>query len=130
MIVADSDVLIDFLRGRDPGASRVAALLAGGGLRTTVVSQFELLSGVASPKQRTRVRELLALLDPLPLDAAAADAAAQVRHELGARGQTIGMADDLIAGVVLSRSATLLTRNRCHFGRIPGLPLADLPAPA
>ncbi len=34
------------------------------------------------------------------------------------------MADYLIAGICLSRNAMLLTRNRAHFERIPGLHLA------
>jgi predicted nucleic acid-binding protein len=45
MIVADSDVLIDFLEGRQPGAQAVAAALAAGQLQVTAISCFELLSG-------------------------------------------------------------------------------------
>ena len=45
MIVADSDVLIDFLEGRAPAASRVALELDRGHLRTTVITRFELLRG-------------------------------------------------------------------------------------
>jgi predicted nucleic acid-binding protein len=36
------------------------------------------------------------------------------------------MADDLIAGVCLARSASLLSRNQSHFGRVPGLRLEAL----
>jgi predicted nucleic acid-binding protein len=36
------------------------------------------------------------------------------------------MADSLIAGIALSRSAILLTRNRRHFERVPDLALAAL----
>lgn len=32
----------------------------------------------------------------------------------------MGMPDYLIAGVCVSRSAVLLTRNRKHFQRVPG----------
>jgi predicted nucleic acid-binding protein len=34
------------------------------------------------------------------------------------------MADSLIAGIVTSSAGTLLTRNRRHFERVPGLRLA------
>jgi hypothetical protein len=37
MIVADTDVLIDFLEGHQPGAHAVAAALAAGRLQTTVI---------------------------------------------------------------------------------------------
>jgi predicted nucleic acid-binding protein len=44
------------------------------------------------------VTELLAALDVLPLDRAAAEAAGEVRRELEGTGAGIGMADAGIAG--------------------------------
>ncbi len=49
-----------------------------------------------------------------------------LRQELEGQGQTIGMADYLIAGICVSRSTALLTRNRKHFQRISALAFADL----
>ena len=126
MIVVDSDVLIDALRGRDPSASRVLAGLAEGSLATTSVSAFELLSGARTAEQMQAVTDLLAGLAILPFDERAGRAAAACRRDLETRRQTIGMADFLIAGICLSRSAALLTRNRKHFARVPELLLAEL----
>ena len=42
-IIADTDVLIDFLAGHEPSASRIALELERGDLRTTAVTRFELL---------------------------------------------------------------------------------------
>jgi tRNA(fMet)-specific endonuclease VapC len=47
-----------------------------------------------------------------------------VRRALELRGEPIGMADSLIAGIVLQHGGTLLTRNRRHFERVEGLRLA------
>ena len=126
MIVADSDVLIDFLRGREPSTSRVALEIRAGRLATTAINEFELLSGGRSRPQREKTRRLLAALSILPLDSRAGRAAAAVRRELEAGGQGIATADYLIAGVCLSRSTILLTRNRSHFERVPGLMLGTL----
>ena len=60
----------------------------------------------------------------LPLDERAADAAAEIRRTLERSGHPIGMADGLIAGIVVSNEGALLTRNRQHFERVPGLRLA------
>lgn len=38
----------------------------------------------------------------------------------------IGTADYLIAGIVLANRGILLTRNRDHFERVPGLTLGTL----
>ncbi len=126
MMVADTDVLIDFLSGVDPGASHVALELGRGSLQTTAITRFELLSGARSAKQEAPVRQLLAAVPTLPLDEAAADRAAHVRKSLEQAGSSIGMADSLIAGIVLLHGVPLLTRNRRHFERVAGLRLADL----
>lgn len=126
MIVADTDVLIDFLRDRDPAAARVAFELERGQLATTVVTRFELLAGARTDRERSLVSTLLDALATLPMDAEAADRAAEVRRGLESEGAAIGMADSLIAGIVLHRSSILLTRNRRHFERVPGLDLGAL----
>lgn len=127
MIVADSDVLIDGLRGREPGAARISHEIRSGNLATTVVSAFELLSGARTDSERNKVQTLLRSLPLLPLDEEAGIAAAEIRRNLEAAGSGIGMADYLIAGICLTRSASLLTRNLKHFERVPGLSLIRLP---
>lgn len=126
MIVADTDVLIDFLQGVSPGADRVALELQHGRLATTAVSRFELLAGARTGRQRRLVRDLLSALATLPLDSDAADRAAEVRRRLEDTGTGIGMGDSLIAGTVLARDGVLLTRNRRHFERVRGLSLGSL----
>ncbi len=128
MIVADTDVLIDFLSGHEPMASFVAsAVAADEKLATTVISRFELLAGVRNARQERAIRELVDALQTLVLDARAADLAAQVRRDLEATGASIGMADSLIAGITLAHGGRLLTRNRRHFQRVEGLGLVAIP---
>lgn len=129
MIVADTDVLIDALRGREPFARRVAAEIEAGRLATTAISAFELLSGARQPSERQRIEDLLAGLAVVPLDARAGAVAAELRRELEGRGESTGLADYLIAGICVGRSAPLMTRNRRHFERIPGLRLAEPEGP-
>lgn len=123
MIVVDTDVLIDFLAGRDPAADSVARGLEQGSLATTAVNRFELLCGARGPRQEKHIRQLLEALPTLPLDRAAADRAAQVRRKLEQRRESIGMGDSLIAGIVLTHGGILLTRNSRHFARVEGLQL-------
>ena len=126
MIVADTDVLIDFLQGKAPADARVALELERGRLATTAVNRFELLAGARSTKQMKLIQDLLAALPCLALDAEAADHAAAVRRSLERGGEGIGMGDSLIAGIVLARKGILLTRNVRHFSRVPALTLATL----
>ena len=123
MIVADTDVLIDALRGRG-AAERVHLELSTGRLATTSITVFELLSGARSPDERARIEVLLAAMVYVPLDADAAREAAIIRRELAST--PIGTADTLIAGICRSRRAMLMTRNRAHFSRVRDLYLATL----
>lgn len=126
MIVADTDVLIDFLSGSEPMASRIALELEHADLHTTAITRFELVAGARSARQQAAVADLLAALPVLRLDAAAADRAAAVRQALEAKGQPIGMADCLIAGIVLEHDGILLTRNVRHFKRVDGLSVSPV----
>ena len=126
MMVADTDVLIDFLDGRAPVAERIALEIDRGQLRTTVITRFELLAGAKTSSQLRLISELLAALPCLPLDEPSADTAAEIRRTLERGGAGIGMADSLIAGIVVACRGVLLTRNRRHFARVPGLALGRL----
>ena len=123
MTVADSDVLIDFLRASEPEATQVAEALRHGRLATTVLNLFELVSGAHGRRQQEGVADLLAALVIYPMDEPSAQRAAEVRRDLEARGEGIGMADYLIAGICLAHGVPLLTRNRRHFERVGGLSL-------
>jgi tRNA(fMet)-specific endonuclease VapC len=126
MMVADTDVLIDFLDGRPPAAARIALELDRGQLGTTVITRFELLAGAKTSSQQRVVGELLAAMPCLPLDDRSADTAAEIRRTLERSGAAIGMADSLIAGIVVACGGVLLTRNRRHFERVQGLALVGL----
>lgn len=126
MMVADTDVLIDFLEGAEPAARRIGLELEHRGLATTVITRFELFAGARSGRQQRLIAELLAALPCLPLDENAADRAAEVRRTLVSGGVDIGMGDSLIAGIVLAHAGVLLTRNRRHFERVAELSLGTI----
>jgi tRNA(fMet)-specific endonuclease VapC len=122
VIVVDSDVLIAALeRGDRPARARVEAGLREGEIATTAINAFELWTGARSARQLETLGTLLAAIAILPVDAEAAEIAAAARRRLEQEGRGIGTADYLIAGVCLSRGLALLTRNRGHFQRVPGL---------
>lgn len=127
-LIADSDVLIDYLRSIEPGGSRIATAIQDRSLVTTVVSEFELLRGAQTERQRSGIARLLSLIPILPLDRPSAREAARIAELFDRAGTPMAAADLLIGGIALSNELPLLTRNRRHFERIPGLVLEPLPA--
>jgi tRNA(fMet)-specific endonuclease VapC len=126
MIIADSDDLIDFLRSQGQTAVQVRVLIRSGEICTAAVTRYEVMSGIGNERQAESARNLFADIPTLILDGESADRAAQVRRGLESKGLAIGMADSLIAGIALTTSWALLTRNRRHFDRVDGLRLAPL----
>jgi tRNA(fMet)-specific endonuclease VapC len=126
VIIADSDVLIDFLRGRGGAAKRVAIELGTRSFGTTAITAFELLSGARSSNQRKGIDTLLDAMTLLSFGPEEARIAAGLRLQLEGQGQGqgIGMADYMIAAVCIANDGVLLTRNRKHFERVEGLKLS------
>lgn len=123
MILADTDVLIDYLTGSEPVKTQIVKLIQADRLQTSAITCFELLSGAGENKRGQTVRQFLESLRVLALDRAAAQRAAEVRRVLDKSGMTIGMADSLIAGIALTHQLPLFTRNLSHFERIKDLDL-------
>jgi tRNA(fMet)-specific endonuclease VapC len=126
LIIADTDVLIDYLAGTQPTADQVKIYVESDGLQTSAITCFELLSGAQDGKRGDRVRRLMAAIPVLPLDREAAARSAAVRQQLARSGVSIGMADSLIAGIALVNGLSLMTRNRKHFENVEGLRLLSL----
>ncbi len=124
LVVADTDLIIDFLRGKGDGVAMVRTLIRDARLRVTAVTAFELRVGTGFMKRRDDILRLLRRRT-LPLDALAALRAGEVASELSGTGLTIGTADSLQAGICLRHELPFATRNLRHFERVAGLELID-----
>ncbi len=122
--VLDSDVLIDHLRDSGPGRELVDELGVTPGFRITAVTAFELALGREYAQDPDPVDVLLGALC-LPLTRAAAVRAGAVLRELRAAGAGIAVRDAMQAGICLHAEAPLITRNRRHFARVPGLDVIE-----
>jgi predicted nucleic acid-binding protein len=119
-VIADSDVLVDFIEERG-AAAQVAQLLAAGNLATTAVNVYELYRGCASDDELAEVRRCLRGVRIHPVNDPAAKRAADVDRDLRRRGLRIGERDTLVAGVALVSGMPVLTGNVEHFRRVAGL---------
>ena len=125
MMVLDTNVLSALMR-QVPDAKAVAWLdrQSRTSVWTTSVTVLEIRYGIqimAAGKRRSQLLEAFAgLLDQLgrriaSFDEEAADRAADLMSVRQRKGRTIELRDTMIAGIVLARHATLVTRNLAHF---------------
>ncbi|MGH3766041.1 MAG: type II toxin-antitoxin system VapC family toxin [Pseudonocardiaceae bacterium] len=125
LVVADTDLIIDFLRGRGPGARLIRELLVERRLRLTAVTGFELRVGTDFLDRREQILRLFRSRT-VALDLASALRAGEIAAVLNKAGSAIGFADCLQAGICLRHDLPLATRNRKHFERVEGLQLVDV----
>lgn len=93
------------------------------------VTYAELMHGVqksqAVDKNRLALALLLANIDILNFDAAAAESYGEIRAELEKQGTPIGPLDMMIAGHAKSLNHIVVTNNIKEFSRIKGLKLEN-----
>ena len=117
----DTNVLVAYLKGREPGATAVEKAVKEYACYVTAITVYELLFGVARANKEIGEQALLGVMTVLALDDAAARRAANLHAEMIGRNQDIGIKDVLIAATCLERSLPLLTANNQHFSRVSGL---------
>jgi predicted nucleic acid-binding protein len=108
-VLLDSDVLIDHLRGH-------RHLQVSERMSISVVTRTELYAG--HRHEEPRIDVLLERVVELDIDIAIARSAGRIKRDNGLK-----IADALIAATALEHRLPLMTRNRRHFERVPGLTL-------
>ncbi|MGH2355569.1 MAG: type II toxin-antitoxin system VapC family toxin [Chloroflexota bacterium] len=107
----DTDVLIDYSKGREPAVARIREMLdQGDDLGVCAVNVAEFFAGVP-PDDRAYWRTVFSTLTYWPISRAAAERAGMWRKEYSLRGQTLSTADALTAAVAVEHGAALVTRN-------------------
>lgn len=121
MILVDSDVLIEHLRGNTAARDwLVHARQSAGPLAISVVSLTEVAGGMRAPERR-EVMRLLGSMQRFEVSEQVAWRAAQLMHEYRRSHSGIGLGDYLIAATALTDGLELATLNVRHFPMFPGL---------
>jgi len=124
-ICVDTDIIIDYFRGREPGKTVFTDWRNKTEVFLTSITAFELLLGASlSSKREARITEVESLLDQhntLDFTHESARKAAEKGAELKIKGIPIEIRDLFIASICLTNKLSLLTRNKSHYERIKDL---------
>lgn len=127
MYLIDSNILIDFLRGKNKYALQMLRISDAGIFKIPSIVKAELLLGVEKSSDpgnnRLRVELLLLPFETLPFDDRCALHYARLRAYLEGKGMGIGANDYIIAACAMAYGATVVTNNTAEFERVPGLPV-------
>jgi tRNA(fMet)-specific endonuclease VapC len=127
----DTDWIADYLDGK-PAAIALLDSLKDDGLAISLVTYGEIYDGVYHGRNPVAAEQnflaLLRRIEVLDLNRDIMQRFARIRGHLWSTGRTLGDADILIAATAMHHGLTLVTRNRRHYDRIPGLTMHEAPA--
>jgi predicted nucleic acid-binding protein len=125
-LLLDTTVLIDTLRNRNQRRNLLAGLLVSGyALATSTMNIAEVFAGLR-PGEEQATRQFLAGLDLIPVSAAIAERAGQLKAAFRRAGETRSIADMIVAATAIENGFSVATDNRKDF-QIAGLALFPLP---
>lgn len=111
-LLIDTDVLVEYLRGRGEAVKYLEGLKAD--LHLSVISIAELFAGVRGEEEEKSLNQLLETFVVLPVTQEAARLGGLYRRDYGPSHGT-GLADALIAATAEEAGADLVTFNQRHF---------------
>jgi len=111
-LLLDTDILVDYLRGRPQAAAYLEARSEL--LLISVITVAELYAGVREGEERRRMAQFLSSFEIIPLDAEIAQLGGLYRRDYAA-SHGLGLADALIAATANLSQARLATLNTRHF---------------
>lgn len=124
VVCFDTDFLITFMREDEKAIKKMKELI-GKGLGpgcTTVINAMELYRGAFRSRDNQEVdgvKRLLGMFDMLALTHESAMLAGEIDAKV--KSNPIGQSDILIAAIALANNQVLITKNRRHFEKVPGL---------
>lgn len=125
MIMLDTNIIVAYLNGKEPVASKVIDNIGKISLNTLVVAELDYGAKASQQSSRnlvvlTRFFELVRIL---PFDLACARMTGTIKSQLRKIGRPTGEVDAMIAAVAIVHKAELITGNTRHFEHIEGLKL-------
>lgn len=117
LMVVDTDVLIDYLRGVENAVAFVAKSVDE--IVISTVSVAELYAGVR-PHERDDLDAFVSLFQVVPLDLSLAQTAGLFKRDYF-HSHGMGLADAIVAATAQRLDATLATMNVRHFPMFPNL---------
>jgi hypothetical protein len=117
-ILVDTDVLIDFLRGKDKAVTFIDEFSPHIILSSIVIG--ELYAGVKGAEELAVLDNFVSLFRQVPIDAEIAKAGGLYKRDFG-KSHGVGLADAILAATADKENAQLKTLNVKHYPMIKGL---------
>ncbi len=116
MVIIDTNVVIEYLRGNTKIANIVDSNMGMGGVSITAITRYELLQRANKDQS---VLSFISEINVYDFDKLASDRAAGLWHKLKSKGKVVDDLDLFIASIALSNGEKLITLDN-DFRHIDG----------
>jgi predicted nucleic acid-binding protein len=113
-VLIDTDVAIDYLRGRREAAVIIAPLWEENRAYLSILSVYELYAGMKE-KEKNDTETFINACNVEPVTRAVAKTAGELYRKSRAKGMTLSSIDCLIAGTAALGGHRIATRNKDHY---------------
>lgn len=117
-VLADTSVIIDFLRKEDKKKSVLWRIRARHECAMSSITLFELQCGVKTERHVEDIDKLCKLIRIIPFDNEIADISSIIYQDLKRKNVLIEFRDIFIAATAIAENLCVATLNRKHFERI------------
>jgi predicted nucleic acid-binding protein len=113
-VIIDTDVAIDFLRGKNYARVLLSELLRCDNAHLSILSVYELYAGMKDSEE-TKTKDFIdaCIIEPITMDIALSAGKLKKYHK--AKGITLTSIDCLIAATAVVRKFKIATRNTKHY---------------
>jgi hypothetical protein len=117
-LLADTDVLVDFLRGYDDAVRFVGSHATE--IALSAISAAELYAGCRSDQELDRLDEFIDLFEVIPVNQAIAKKGGRYKS-FYYKSHGVGLADGIIAATAVLHNFELKTLNTKHYPMLKGI---------
>ncbi len=119
-ILADTSVWVDFFKPKSMAGNRLEALLIENSVWTCGIVLFELLQGVKSEDEKTKILEALLNLEYVEMSKSLWQKSADISASLKKQGLNLPLSDIFISSIAIEHNLHVFTLDK-HFEQIPGV---------
>lgn len=121
-IFVDTCIWVEFFRSKSSKTDFLGNLLINNAIWTSGIIAFELLQGVKSLAEKSKIKDALSGLNYVELSYDLWQKAAELSLTLKKKGVSIPLSDIIIAAIAIENGLQVLSYDK-HFEQIPGLQL-------
>ena len=119
-VLADTSIWIEFFKPESPIGKRLESLIVKNSVRICGIVLFELLLGVKSEGEKTKILEALLNLEYVEMSKSLWQKSADISASLKKNGLTLPLSDIFIASIAIENNLSVFTLDS-HFEQIPNV---------